>query len=153
MISSNFIAAHELVGSPLYVMLEIDGTDLLRFDFETPMNAVGVAVLSRADHGLIELEAYDATGLLIDEVFFLGDVIDGTILGSDYGHVHDVDYGFFGVFTPETEIAYALLRGAPHTAFDDLHFGVIPEPATGLLVILGIFAGVRANLLLTGGQL
>jgi hypothetical protein len=119
-------------------MAEIDGTDLLRFDFETPVNAVGLTVLTRSDYSLIELEAYDATGLLIDQAFFLGDVIDGTILGSDYGQLYDVDYGFFGVYTPESEIAYALLRGAPFTGFDDLHCGVIPEPTTVFLLILGI---------------
>ncbi len=30
------------------------------------------------------------------------------------------------------------MYGGPHTVFDDLHFGVIPDPTTGLLLVLGV---------------
>jgi len=75
-------------------------------------------------------------------VLFDGALIDGTLLGADFGTQFDKDYGFMGLFSPDVEIASALLFTELDFQFqvDDLHFGVIPEPTTMMLLFTGLVA-------------
>ncbi len=140
------IAALDAVGSPTNVLGGyFEGPDpdgWLRLDFTVPVNAVGVATINRSDGAEVTFGIYDAFDQLIETADFAGAVIDGSMLAADFDTEFDFDfdYGFLGLFSVDTPIAYAVMS-EDITTFDDLHFGVIPEPGTLALLGLSVLAG------------
>ena len=128
-------AAQALVGSPPNTLADFDRHGFLRFDFQIPVNAIGIAVMRSTAGEALRLGVFDASSTLIEAVDFDAAVIDGAILGSDFGNPFDTEYGFFGVFSPTCDISYALLTD-DLSSVDDLHFGIIPEP--GSVALLGL---------------
>lgn len=129
-----FNTAHPIAGSPPNYLSDGSRNDFIRFVFTTPINAIGIAVFNNADAGPVFLEVYDTKDRFIDFVYFGGDLIDGIVPGADFGDGPDLAYGFFGLYSSDAMIGSAILR-EDLTAFDDLHFGVIPFPATVSLLV------------------
>jgi hypothetical protein len=109
------------------------------------VNAFGLATIRglAATSGPVLLNAFDTNGLLIDAVAFDTPFVDGVIMGADpFSSDDDFEYGFFGVYSPESTIGSILIH-EDQASFDDLHFGVVPEPATWLG--LALFAAYCAR--------
>ncbi len=127
--SAQFQIAHAIAGSAPNYLSDGSRNDFIRFVFTIPVNAVGIAVFNNADAGPVFLEVYDNKDRFIDFVYFGGDLIDGIVPGADFGDGPDLTYGFFGLYSFDVLIGSAILH-EDLTAFDDLHFGIIPLPGT-----------------------
>ncbi|UCE61733.1 MAG: PEP-CTERM sorting domain-containing protein, partial [Phycisphaerales bacterium] len=130
--------AHALSGSPPNVIAVPQPNGFLRFDFETPVNAVGLNIRNWSEGDPVVFQVYGVASNLIESVQFDEQVIDGVVFGRDFGNSFDIHYGFAGLFSPEAMISHVVIS-EDQTSFDDLYFGVIPEPAT-LLLLLGAVA-------------
>lgn len=129
-----FDRAHELAGSLHNVVSPGTNSDAyLRIDFLTPTNAVGLAAINRTDGPIVRLDTFNDRGELLESAFLTGALVDGTVRGEDFGSEFDIEFGFIGIFAPESEIAYATVS-TRITQLDDLHFGIIPEPSSGCIL-------------------
>ena len=137
-------AAQALVGSLPNKLFHATGVGSIRFDFQVSVNAIGMAAQNRTDGALLSLQVYDENDSLIELVAFNGIVVDGTLLGSDYGNAWDLEYGFFGFFSPSATISYGVVT-VERGSIDDLHFGVIPEPTTLAFLVLAGLVIVRTR--------
>ncbi len=97
--------AQAIVGSPLNGLVHGGLNGYIRFDFAHAVNAIGLAAQNRTDSASLRLEVYDSADGLIEGVDFSGALIDGTVLGSDFGNAWDLEYGFLGLYTPSVNIA------------------------------------------------
>ena len=123
------VALLQAAGSTPNVMFASGVPGFVRFSFPIPISAIGMAIMNRADSGIVRLEAFDAQGSLIEAVEFVDDLIDGTVLGSDFGGKYDFDYGFVGLSASDVPISEVIVHEW-RTTIDDLHFAVIPEPSS-----------------------
>lgn len=127
---------HELVGSPSNV-LAVRGEGYVRFDFLGNINAIGTVVFSNSNGRGERMEAFDQMDKLLGSLDFENKLVDGIVLGSDYGFEGDFRFGFFGIYLPDASIDHVIItEGA--SSFDDLHFGVIPEPISATLLLTGM---------------
>jgi hypothetical protein len=131
-------------GSPPNILGVFGRHGWVRLDFDVPVNAVGLSVLNWSNGDPVALWFYDSADMLLESVAFNGQVVDGTIQGTGFGNPFDIDYGFVGAFCPNGQIAYAVATD-DLTVFDDLHFGVIPEPTTLVFLVFGSLAVVSTR--------
>lgn len=136
----------EVAGSfPHYLVdFAIDG--FVRIEFTTNVNAFGLATIRglAATSGPVFLNAFDTDGLLLDAVAFDTPFVDGVMMGADpFSSDDDFEYGFFGVYSPGSAIGSILIL-EDESSFDDLRFGVVPEPATWLgITLIAFLCGSR----------
>jgi len=122
----------------------------LRFDFENPIRSFGITTLNvlGVSTGPVYLEVFDANGELLSTVYFEGSLIDGIVLGEPFGANVDVAYGFIGLAMDRPFTSVVIHES--NARFDDLHFSVVPEPATWLgLGLIAAFCASRRPLLLS----
>ena len=129
--------ALEQAGSAPFYISEFAADGYLRFDFEEPIQAFGIAVLRTAGSnvGPVLLEAIDMNGAMLGMIPFEGDLVDGVVNGTPFGGTFDIEYGFLGIQSPGISIATVFLYD-DSARYDDLHFSIIPEPATWLGIAL-----------------
>ena len=142
--SERFDLAHELVASSPNVLFAPNRGDNghLRFDFVAVINAFGVAVISNSIGRGERMEAFNSMDQLLGVLDFEKELVDGTLLGSKYGFEGNLSFGFFGMYFPDASIDHVIItKGA--SSFDDLYFGVIPEPSTLLLLFGGGLVAMR----------
>jgi len=133
----HWIAAMDAGGSGTNAITDAGASGFLRFDFTLPVNAVGLTAINSTDGEGVSLAVFDAADQLIESVDFSGVLVDGSVPGADFGNAFDIEYGFVGLFTAEREVSYAVVSQGIGR-FDDLHFGVIPEPTTLFLIAVGV---------------
>ncbi|MBI4716599.1 MAG: hypothetical protein HY763_02250 [Planctomycetes bacterium] len=109
----------------------------VQLDFEPPVNAVGLAVINDRGAGSVVMQAYNSLGAMIGSLEFDDPVIDGTVPGAPFGNAFDLGFGFMGILLPNNEISRVVISEYA-TAFDDLYFGVVPEPSTWILGALAL---------------
>lgn len=122
-----FDAAQEIGGSPV---ISFPGAinDDITIDFLVPTRAFGMWVVNNNHVNETPwFEIRDTSGGFIDVAAFVGPAIDGTI--------GIADYGFLGYAATVDIGSVRIVKDA--TAFDDLRFSAIPEPATLVLLFIG----------------
>ncbi len=142
--SAQLHAGQMIAGSPPNALFDGSFLSLLHFAFARPVNAVGIAVFDVINAGDVTLDIYDFLSRPIASITFGGSLIDGVIPGADYGMADDLAYGFIGIYSPDVMIGSATLR-KDITLFDDLHFGMIPEPGSLMTLALLAVAGWSAR--------
>ncbi len=122
-----FDAAQAIGGSPEISVPSATKDDYF-INFSVPVRAFGFWTVNNNTVGITPVfEAYGANGL-IETVSFEGDAIDGTIGRADYG--------FLGIVADEYITGIHTTKEA--TIFDNFMFSSVPEPATLLLLGLGV---------------
>jgi len=120
----------------------VDGTrhGFLRFDFPEGVNAISISALriSNIDSDPVVMTAYHQNGSVLGALTLTESLIDGTVSGSQNGLPFDYEFGFFGLFSPSEEIAYAVID-EDLSSFDDLYFAIVPEPSSIFLLLISVF--------------
>jgi len=130
----------EVAGSVSHYLVDFAIDGFVRIEFTTNVNAFGLATIRSlaSDSGPIIKDVFDTQGALVDTASFLPSLVDGIILGMDPTSSNDdYEHGFFGVYSPEFMIGSILIR-EDRALFDDLHFAVVPEPCSALLLLIGM---------------
>ena len=130
--------AQAIGGSPEIGVSTGDENDFT-INLSFPVRAFGFWVINNPGpedepYPSLTLEAYGADGLLIEEVTFDGDAIDG-VIGSG------AEYGFLGIASDQFITSIHVTNGA--AILDNFTYSPIPEPATVILLGLGCLALFR----------
>lgn len=128
--------AQVIGGSPKIGVPGADDDDFI-INMSFPTRAFGFWVINdptaeNEQFPYLTLQAYGDDGL-IEEVTFEGEVIDGAI--------ENVEYGFLGIASEKFITSIHVTKGA--TMLDNFTYSPIPEPATVILLGLGLLAILR----------
>jgi len=131
-----FDEAQVIGGSPEIGIPGGDEDDFI-INMSFPTRAFGFWVINNTvtrnnPYTHLTLEAYGDDGL-IEEVTFEGEAIDGVI--------ENVEYGFLGIASENFITSIHVTKGA--TMLDNFTYSPIPEPATVILLGLGLLAILR----------
>lgn len=132
-----FDEAQVIGGSPKIGITPGDEDDFI-INMSFPARAFGFWVINNTNQAdelypYLTLEAYGADGL-IEAVTFEGDAIDGVIDGS-------AEYGFLGIASEKFITSIHITKG--DAMLDNFTYSPIPEPATVILLGLGLLALLR----------
>jgi hypothetical protein len=143
-----FEEAQAIGGSPEIGIPEWD-EDEFTINMTFPTRAFGFWVINdpTAENESIPyltLQAYGDNGL-IEEATFEGEAIDGVIVysdgtGDDYIETR-IEYGFLGIASDQFITSIHVTKGA--AMLDNFTYSPIPEPATVILLGLGLLALLR----------
>lgn len=132
-----FDEAQVIGGTPEIAIPAGDEDDFI-INFSSPVRAFGFWVINNNDtsnepYPYLSLEAYGEDGL-IEEAIFEGEAVDG-VIGDR------TEYGFLGIDSEEFITSVHVTKGA--AMLDNFTFSPIPEPATIILLGLGLLAILR----------
>lgn len=133
--SAHFDVAQEIIGSLDNSVAHPGRQGWFDILFVDSVFAFGISIINRSDGFPVELLAFDSDDQLLSTTSFTGSLIDGAVDGSLFGNAFSQQYGFAGAYDASGRIQRVRVM-EDLTGLDDLHFAVVPEPLTLVLVLV-----------------
>ncbi len=116
------------------------GSTPLQIDFSVPVNVVGFRFGTPTD-SYLQLEVFDTSDTLLESLSFVG-------YADTYGGWHNFAGALESTNVGKVEVSSHPLAGPPQNksfAIDNVQFAIVPEPASVLLLVVGLFGFLCAS--------
>jgi len=111
-------------------------------ELTSALPAFGFTTFHRSDRPFDIAYIYSRTGSLLRTVELDESLLTGRIEGETFGYDYDILFGFVGFNSPEDRIGRIWISNHS-SSFDNLYIGIIPEPLTGVLFLVGAMYVLR----------